>query len=85
MENIGVSIVCNTYNHEKYIAKALDSFLMQKVNFKYEILVHDDASTDETANIVREYEKSNRNRRNHPGYFVQGQPAESGGSGRFGF
>ena len=57
MENIGVSIVCNTYNHEKYIAKALDSFIMQKVDFKYEILLHDDASTDNTANIVREYEK----------------------------
>ena len=57
MENIGVSIVCNTYNQENYIAKALDSFLMQKVDFKYEILVHDDASTDGTANIIREYEK----------------------------
>ena len=52
-----ISIICNTYNQEKYIADALDSFLMQKVNVPFEILVHDDASTDGTADIVREYEK----------------------------
>lgn len=50
-----VSINCITYNHEKYIRQALDSFLMQKTNFKYEILIHDDASTDNTAEIIREY------------------------------
>ena len=55
MENIQVSIICNTFNHEKYIAAALDSFLMQKTDFSFEILVHDDASTDGTAAIVREY------------------------------
>ena len=54
--DIGVSIICNTYNHEKYIRKALDGFLMQKTNFAYEVLVHDDASTDSTAEIIREYE-----------------------------
>ena len=47
-----------TYNHEKYIADALDSFLMQQVSFSYEIIVHDDASTDKTAKIIREYEKN---------------------------
>ncbi|WP_397538311.1 glycosyltransferase family 2 protein [Rummeliibacillus pycnus] len=57
MEDILVSIHCITYNHEKYIADAIDSFLMQKTNFKYEILIHDDASTDKTADIIREYEK----------------------------
>lgn len=51
-----VSIVCNTYNHEKYIADALEGFVMQKTNFAFEILVHDDASTDRTADIIREYE-----------------------------
>lgn len=56
-EEIGVSIICNTHNHEDYIAKALESLLMQRVNFKYEILVHDDASEDRTADIIREYEK----------------------------
>lgn len=54
---IMVSICCITYNHEKFIRQALDGVLMQKVNFKYEIIVHDDASTDNTANIIREYEK----------------------------
>ena len=54
---IKVSIVCNTYNHEKYIKEALDSFLMQKTSFKYEVLVHDDASTDGTAAIIREYQQ----------------------------
>ena len=51
-----VSIICNTYNQEKYIADALESFIMQKTDFKYEILVHDDASTDNTPNIIKEYE-----------------------------
>lgn len=54
---IKVSIICNTYNHEKYIREALDSFISQKTNFKYEVLVHDDASTDNTGNIIREYQK----------------------------
>lgn len=57
MDEIMVSICCITYNHEKYIRQALDGFLMQKVNFKYEIVIHDDASTDGTADIIREYEK----------------------------
>jgi len=52
-----VSICCITYNQEKYIRDALDSFLQQKTNFKYEIVIHDDASTDNTTNIIREYEK----------------------------
>lgn len=53
---IEVSIICNTYNHEKYIRKTLNSFLMQKTNFAYEVLIHDDASTDNTASVIREYE-----------------------------
>lgn len=52
-----VSVRCITYNHENYIAQALDSFIMQKTNFPFEIIVHDDASTDRTAEIIREYEK----------------------------
>jgi len=55
--DIMVSICCITYNHERYIRDAIEGFLMQKTNFKYEILIHDDASTDDTANIIREYEK----------------------------
>lgn len=57
MDNIMVSISCTTYNHEDYIADALESFLMQKIKFKYEILIHDDASTDRTAEIIKDYEK----------------------------
>ena len=54
---IMVSVSCITFNHEPYIARALDSFLMQKTNFPFEILIYDDASTDRTQEIIREYEK----------------------------
>lgn len=50
-----VSIHCITYNHENYIAQALEGFLLQKTNFPIEIVICDDASTDKTANIIREY------------------------------
>lgn len=50
-----VSICCITYNHEKYIRDALDGFINQKTNFEYEIVVHDDASTDNTTSIILEY------------------------------
>ena len=56
-DEIKVSVIVITYNHEKYIRKALDSILMQKVNFKYEILVGDDASIDSTPEIIREYKE----------------------------
>lgn len=51
-----VSICCITYNHEKYIEDCLVGFLIQKTDFPYEILIHDDASTDRTADIIRRYE-----------------------------
>lgn len=57
MDDIKVSIICNAYNHGAYIKDALDGFVSQKTDFKYEILIHDDASTDNTADIIREYEK----------------------------
>ena len=53
-----VSIICLTYNQVKYIKQCLDSFLMQKTNFKFEILIHDDASTDGTKEIIEEYVKN---------------------------
>lgn len=52
-----VSICCITYNQEKYIKDTIEGFLMQKTEFPFEIIIHDDASTDMTADIVREYEK----------------------------
>lgn len=57
MENIEVSICCLTYNHVNYIEDALKGFLMQKTNFKYEVLIHDDASTDGTTQVLLEYQK----------------------------
>lgn len=50
-----VSICCTTYNHARYIRQALDGFLSQKCDFPIEILVHDDLSTDGTADILAEY------------------------------
>lgn len=55
--NVLVSVCCITYNHEKYIRDALESFVNQKTSFSYEVIVHDDASTDSTAKIIQEYEK----------------------------
>ena len=56
MDNdVKVSVLCLAYNHEKYIEKALKSMVCQKTNFKFEILVHDDASTDNTPNIIKKY------------------------------
>ena len=54
-DNIEVSIHCLTYNHEKYVRKTFESFLSQKTNFKFEVLIHDDASTDGTQKIIQEY------------------------------
>lgn len=53
----GVSIVVITFNHEKYIREALEGILNQKTTFNYEIIVHDDASTDATQSIISEYAK----------------------------
>lgn len=52
-----VSVTCITFNHEHFIREAIEGFLMQKTTFPVEILIHDDASTDRTAEIVSEYER----------------------------
>lgn len=51
-----VSVQCTVYNHEPFIRKCLEGIVMQKTTFKFEVIVHDDASTDKTADIIREYE-----------------------------
>lgn len=55
MDKIKVSIRCFAYNHERFIRQCLDGFVMQKTDFRFEAIVHDDASTDNTAAIIREY------------------------------
>lgn len=52
-----VSVCCITYNHEQYISQAIEGFLNQKTTFPIEIIIHDDASTDRTTDIIRDYEK----------------------------
>jgi len=50
-----LTIVCTTYNHEKFITQTIEGFLLQKTNFPIEIIIHDDCSTDGTQNIIRSY------------------------------
>ncbi|WP_370231026.1 glycosyltransferase family 2 protein [Marinobacter nauticus] len=54
-ENPVVSVICNTFNQESYIEDAIRGFLIQQTNFPFEIIIHDDASTDRTKNIVGFY------------------------------
>jgi len=55
MMDVEVSILCMAYNHGKYIRQTLESMVSQKTDFPFEILINDDASTDNTAEIIREY------------------------------
>ena len=50
-----VSIKCAVYNHEHYLRQCLEGFVMQKTSFRFEAIVHDDASTDGSAAIIHEY------------------------------
>jgi glycosyltransferase involved in cell wall biosynthesis len=56
MDALKVSVMILTFNQEKFIAQALDSVLEQQVNFPYEIVVSDDASTDRTPGILADYQ-----------------------------
>lgn len=55
-EEILVSIWCPVYNHDQFVSRTLDGFLMQKTDFECEIVLHDDASTDNTASVIRSYQ-----------------------------
>ena len=50
-----VSVACMSYNHRNFIKKTLDGFLIQKTSFPFEVIIHDDASTDGTTEIIKEY------------------------------
>jgi len=52
-----VTIVCVTYNQEIFIRDALESFVTQVTDFPFQVLISDDASTDSTSEIIKEYEK----------------------------
>ena len=56
-ETVMVTVIMLTYNHEKWIAKALDGVVQQKTNFKFKLFVHDDCSADNTAKIIEHYHK----------------------------
>ncbi len=56
-----VTIACISYNHSQYIRDAIEGFLMQKTNFPVEIRIFDDASTDGTQEIIKEYAKNHAN------------------------
>lgn len=54
-DSIMVTVRCLAFNHVKYIRQCLNGFIMQKTNFDFEVVVHDDASSDGTAEIIKEY------------------------------
>ena len=54
-DDIMVSIRCLCYNHEKYLRRSLDGIVNQKTNFRFEAIIHDDASTDNSQAIIKEY------------------------------
>ena len=54
-KNIKVTVICLTYNHEKYIETCIKGFLLQQTTFDFEVIIHDDASTDRTQGIIKKY------------------------------
>ena len=55
-----VSVLMITYNHEAFISEAIEGFLMQKTNFPIELIIADDASTDQNQSIILEYTQKSR-------------------------
>ncbi|MBR5660556.1 MAG: glycosyltransferase [Bacteroidales bacterium] len=56
MDEIKVTVFCMAFNHAKYIRDALEGFVSQRTDFPFEVIVHDDASTDGTALIIKEFQ-----------------------------
>ena len=54
-QQLMVTIRCTVFNHERYLRECLDGFVMQKTNFRFEAIALDDASTDGSATIIKEY------------------------------
>lgn len=54
---IKVSVYCLCFNHEKYISQTIDSIVKQKTNFKFELIIHDDASSDNSTQIILKYQE----------------------------
>lgn len=52
-----LTVYCLAYNHEKYIRKTLEGFVNQKTSYEFKVIVHDDASTDKTKDIIAEFQK----------------------------
>ncbi|GAD79631.1 putative glycosyltransferase [Vibrio ezurae NBRC 102218] len=55
-DKVYISVVCTTYNQELYISDAINSFLEQITDYRFEIIIHDDASTDRTTEIIKDFE-----------------------------
>ncbi|WP_351189657.1 glycosyltransferase [Shewanella sp. TB4-MNA-CIBAN-0142] len=57
IDKVYISVICTTFNQEVYIKDAIESFLAQETEYRFEIIIHDDASVDKTLEILKQYQK----------------------------
>ena len=69
MKKYKLTVAVTTYNQDKYIKQCLDGFIIQKTDFPFQVIISDDGSTDNTRNILKEYQKNIRRLLNL--YFVR--------------